>query len=131
MKDFESYRPREIRRLARLGLPVASARHLVALYGTRAKRVVAAAEGDKRWLRPPCDDHPHVPAEALHALRSELATEPADALLRRLDLPWWDCGGLRCRGTWEQTFKSAGMSKAKVREGLDRHEAELARDWRP
>jgi len=131
LKDFERYRVRETRRLVRLGLPVASARHLVDLYGVRAKRVVAAAEGEQSFLRPACDEHPHLPAEALHALRSELATTPADVLLRRLDLPWWDCGGLRCRHAWESAFASAGLSKAAIRRGLAEHESELESTWRP
>ena len=131
IQDFERYRPREVRRLARLGLPVASAAHLVALYGARAKKVVAAAEGDRALLRPACKDHPHLPAEALHAVRSELAAGPADALLRRLDLPWWDCGGTRCRAAWEKAFAKAGLSRAGIRRGLAEHEEQLAADWRP
>jgi glycerol-3-phosphate dehydrogenase len=131
VRNFERYRLRETRRLARLGLAEESARHLVGLLGVRAKRVVAAAAGEKALLRPACDEHPHVPAQALHALTSELATTPADVLLRRLDLPWWDCGGLRCRTAWERAFRAAGLSKKAIHEGLAAHEAELARNWRP
>jgi glycerol-3-phosphate dehydrogenase len=107
-----------------------SARHLADTYGVRAADVVAAAGRRATWLRPACDEHPHVPAEVLVAVRQERAATPADALLRRLGVGWWDCGGLRCAGAWARALEAAGLSRAAVRRGLAEHERELADLWR-
>lgn len=127
-EDFEEFRRKETRALARK-IPRESAERLVGRYGVRAREVLAEAGGDAALLRPACDEHPHLLVEALHAMRRELAVTPADALLRRLDLAWWSCGGLRCRKAWAGALERQ-MPRAEVRAGLDAHEAELRRDWR-
>jgi glycerol-3-phosphate dehydrogenase len=127
---WKGARARIVRRLARAGLAAESARHLAETYGVRAPDVVAAAGRTTALLRPACGEHPHVPAEAVLAVTSELAVTPADALLRRLGLGWWECGGVRCRRAWERAFRAAGLSPAAIRRGLAEHEHELAELWR-
>ena len=63
-------------------------------------------------------------------MRNELARTPADALLRRLDLPWWECGGQRCRESWAKAFAVAGMDEATIDPLMTEWERELTRDWR-
>ena len=127
--DWQETRAKLVARLS-TRLPAASAEHLVRRYGVRAKDVVAAAARSKELLRPPCDDHPHVPAEALHAVRTELAKTPSDVLLRRLDLPWWACGGLNCREAWRSALREAGLEAGTLNAGMRAWQRELARDWR-
>ncbi len=127
--DWPEWRDREVRALSRR-LPRESAERLVARYGVRAREVLAPARGDTALLQPACDDHPHLLVEAVHAMREELARTPADALLRRLDLAWWDCGGRRCRPAWAGALARV-MDAADIEQGLDDHERELHRDWRP
>ena len=127
--DWEEARFKLVTRLSRT-VPAASAEHLVARYGGVAKDIVAASSRMKELLRPPCDDHPHLPAEAVHAVRHELAATPADALLRRLDLPWWECGGLRCRDTWAAALRHGGLDGDTLVAGMRAWQRELSRDWR-
>ncbi len=127
VEDFEEFAESQIRTLSRR-MPAESAAHLVRRYGARASEVAAIARGHKDLLRPACEEHPHVIAEAIHAARHELARTPADALLRRLALGWWDCGGRRCRPVWEEAL--AGEMPGDIAKGLDACEAELERDWR-
>jgi glycerol-3-phosphate dehydrogenase len=129
--DFAAFREREIPRLLALGVHAASAAHLVGRYGARTQRVLDAAAGDEGMLRPACDDHPHVPAEAVLAVTGELARTPEDALLRRLDLGWSACGGLRCMLRWRDALLRAGLPAPQMDEGLRSFEDALAREWRP
>lgn len=128
VSDFAEIEHVELRAVSRKA-PRESAKRIVARYGMRARHVIEEADGDKALLRPACDEHPHLLVEALHAVREELAMTPADALLRRLDLGWWDCGGLRCRAAWASAL-SRVLPRDAVRAGLDACEEELARDWR-
>ena len=127
--DWQEARAAVLKRLSRR-VGAETACHLVQRYGMRAVDVVAAAGRQRELLRPACDDHPHVGAEAVLAVREELAKTPSDALLRRLDLPWWDCGGLRCRATWERALTLAGLPTGTLADGMKAWERELARDWR-
>jgi len=126
--EWPEWRDREVRALARR-LPRESAERLVDRYGVRAREVLAPARGDTELLHPACDDHPHLLVEAVHAMREELAVTVGDALLRRLDLAWWDCGGRRCRPAWAGAFARV-MEEDAIEPGLDDHERELHRDWR-
>lgn len=126
--DFEERAHDLVKAVARK-VPKESAHRLVRRYGMRAKEVLTEARGDADMLRPACDEHPHLLVEAVHAVRRELASSPADALLRRLDLGWWDCGGVRCREAWADAFARV-LPHAAIDRGMDAHERELARDWR-
>ena len=58
-------------------------RHLVHRYGTDATAVLALAESDPDLARPLVPGLPYLRAEAVHAVRNEMATTLTDVLARR------------------------------------------------
>ena len=69
--------------LAGSGLPEATARRLLRIYGTRAAAVVEVAGEDPALLAPLGDEPDTLGAEVVHALRHELAETLTDVLMRR------------------------------------------------
>jgi glycerol-3-phosphate dehydrogenase len=70
------------------------ARHLTAILGANADRVLALARLDPELGAPLCAHGPDVIAQAVHAVRSEGARTVADVLLRRTPAGWNRCRGL-------------------------------------
>ncbi len=64
--------------------------HLADTYGGRAHAVLALAGEDERLMQRLCDHHPYIAAEALYALRYEMAQTLDDVLARRLRLRFID-----------------------------------------
>jgi glycerol-3-phosphate dehydrogenase len=75
-----------------LGLPVATARHLVGRYGTRAPDVAGYAARDPALARPVIDGEPDLEAEFVYQREREMAQLPEDFLVRRTKLAWFHPG---------------------------------------
>jgi glycerol-3-phosphate dehydrogenase len=65
------------------GLPEATVRRLLRVYGTRAAEVVELAGDDPELLAPIGDEPGTLGAEVVHAVRHELAETLTDVLMRR------------------------------------------------
>jgi glycerol-3-phosphate dehydrogenase len=78
----------------RLRVPEATAQHLLETYGSRAERVAALAAAEPALAAPLCPHHPHLLAEALYAVREEMALTLADWFLRRSRTAYSACHGL-------------------------------------
>lgn len=72
--------------MVKSGVPEASARHLARHYGIRCRDVVRTAGHDPSLLLPLGEGTHVTGAEALHAVREEMAVTLADVALRRTDL---------------------------------------------
>lgn len=81
---------------AALGLAEAQLRHLVDLYGSRARDVLMLAERNPRLAAPFCEHGPTIRAQATYAALDEGATTLADVLLRRAPIGLAACLGLDC-----------------------------------
>jgi glycerol-3-phosphate dehydrogenase len=69
-----------------MGLPAATADHLIARYGTEAQAILNLAAGDRRLGERLHPDHPAIAAQVVHAARREFARTVADVLVRRIHL---------------------------------------------
>jgi glycerol-3-phosphate dehydrogenase len=72
-----------------LGLPAATARHLVRRYGSRVKDVVGVVARDPTLARPVIDSEPDIEAELVYQREREMAVLPEDFLVRRTKLGWF------------------------------------------
>ena len=79
-----------------LGLSEGQLRHLVHLYGSRARDVLILAERRPRLAAPFCEHGPTIRAQATYAALDEAATTLADVLLRRAPIGLASCLGLDC-----------------------------------
>jgi glycerol-3-phosphate dehydrogenase len=75
-----------------LGLPMATARHLVGRYGTRALDVATWSAHDQALARPVTDGEPDIEAEFVYQREREMAQLPEDFLVRRTKLGWFRPG---------------------------------------
>jgi glycerol-3-phosphate dehydrogenase len=82
---------RELRE--RAGFSSESASRIVRRYGSRWSTVAQAARADASLVAPLCPHSPATGAEVVHAVREEMATTTADALVRRLCLHLAPCAG--------------------------------------
>lgn len=83
-RDLDALR-RGIRARARAhGLEQASADRLTRAYGTRANRVLDLVERDPRLGRRVMGERPHLLAEAVYSVQSEMAIHVEDVLFRRM-----------------------------------------------
>jgi glycerol-3-phosphate dehydrogenase len=80
--DFRLFRERALE----LGLPPATADHLVQHYGTEAAGIVNLAASRRELQHPLHPEHPAIEAEVIHTARRELAQSVADVLVRRIHL---------------------------------------------
>lgn len=69
-----------------LGLPAASAEHLLWHYGTETAAIQNLIRQDRRLATPLSPHHPALQAEVVHAVRRELAQRVDDVLDRRIHL---------------------------------------------
>jgi glycerol-3-phosphate dehydrogenase len=67
-------------------LPLATAEHLVFNYGSEAPRIIELSAGDESLRRPLLAGLPHIAAEALYAVRYEMAMTLTDVMTRRTRL---------------------------------------------
>jgi glycerol-3-phosphate dehydrogenase len=74
------------------GAPLATARHLVASYGSESAGVLNLADRDRALGRAIADGRPEVWAEVVHAVQREMAVRLTDVLVRRLHLFYEDRG---------------------------------------
>jgi glycerol-3-phosphate dehydrogenase len=78
---------------AELGLPQATVRHLLRLYGTEAAAIFNAIREERSLSRAIHPAHPAVAAEVLHVARRELARTVDDVLVRRIHVAWETADG--------------------------------------
>jgi len=71
-------------------LEEATAQHLAQKFGTRATEVLALARADRSLAAPLVAGLPHIRAEAVYAIRNEMAQTIEDILARRLGLQLFD-----------------------------------------
>jgi glycerol-3-phosphate dehydrogenase len=76
------------------GLGQDSAEHLLRRYGSEAGHVLASIRADAALARPLCAHQPYLRAEALHAVRHEMALHLEDWFLRRSRQAYDACRGL-------------------------------------
>lgn len=81
--DSDGLRERVRARASSFGLEPRSADRLVRAYGTRARRVLQLVERDGRLGERILPERPHLLAEAVYAVRNELAAHVEDVLFRR------------------------------------------------
>lgn len=67
--------------------------HLEGLYGSRAERVVAIADGDSSLLEPLCEHTDDVLAQVTLAVEEEHARRLSDVMFRRCTVGFADCEG--------------------------------------
>ncbi|MDP8922753.1 MAG: glycerol-3-phosphate dehydrogenase [Chloroflexota bacterium] len=79
-----------------LGLTEEQIRHLVSLYGSRAREVLVLAERRPGLADRFCEHGPTIRAQATYAALDEAATTLADVLLRRAPIGLAACLGLDC-----------------------------------
>lgn len=90
-------------RARQFGLTERQARHLVDLYGSRAREIVALVEREPRLAFPLCPHGPPaIKAQVRHAVTAEGAVTVADVLLRRVPIGLASCQGLDCLETVAQ-----------------------------
>ena len=68
------------------GVPVDSAAHLIARYGSLAEEVLELIRSDKQLAQPLLDGHPYLRAEVAYAVTHEGALHVEDVLARRVRL---------------------------------------------
>lgn len=73
-----------------LGVTEATARHLIQKFGTFAEDVLALAQRDTFLAAHLAEGMPHVRAEAVYAIRNEMAVTVEDVLARRIGLQFFD-----------------------------------------
>jgi glycerol-3-phosphate dehydrogenase len=71
-----------------LGLPAATAEHLLRHYGTETAAVCNLARADRSLLSPLHPAHVAIEAEVVHHVRRELAVRVEDVMLRRIHLAY-------------------------------------------
>ncbi|MBA2449308.1 MAG: glycerol-3-phosphate dehydrogenase/oxidase [Chloroflexi bacterium] len=87
-------------RARQLGLTELQTRHLVHLYGSRAREVVSLAEREPRLAFPLCSHGPPaIKAQVRQAITAEGAVTLADVLLRRVPVGLASCQALDCLET--------------------------------
>lgn len=79
-----------------LGLSPTQIRHLVDLYGSRAREVLVLAERRPQLAAPFCEHGPTIRAQATYAALDEGASTLADVLLRRAPIGLASCLALDC-----------------------------------
>jgi len=79
----------------RRGVSAATARHLVASYGTESAAVLNLVDRDRALGRPLVPEHPEIVAEVVHAVEREMAMRVVDVLVRRLHIFHEDQGHAR------------------------------------
>ena len=83
-RDLDALRGRIRARARTQGLERASADRLTRAYGTRANRVLDLVERNPRLGERVIGERPHLLAEAVYAVRSEMALHVEDILFRRM-----------------------------------------------
>lgn len=73
-----------------------SARALADWHGPYAPQIASLAASDSRLHAPLCDHTPHIVAEAVHAVASEMAVTLGDILLRRVPVALGACWSEEC-----------------------------------
>lgn len=122
---FESYRKHFVRPAVSAGLSERSACRLVDVYGTRADDILALVHA-KPGLAAEVDSYSGaIAAEAVHAVRGEMASSLADILLRRTMIAYGPNAGI---GPDEQLLAAAGKEIGWTKA---RQQQELAafREW--
>jgi glycerol-3-phosphate dehydrogenase len=99
--------------------------HLGSIYGSRAGRVLALADGDAA-LRPLCPHHAGIAAEVDHAVESEWARTVGDVLLRRTMLGLASCQGVDAAETVAARMGARlGWDSARRAEEVAHYRAEI------
>nr|MBA2627929.1 hypothetical protein [Gemmatimonadales bacterium] len=80
--DLSTFRERAIA----IGLPPATADHLVRHYGTESAGILNLGMADRALFTPLHPRHPAIGGEVVHAVRRELAQRVEDVLVRRVHL---------------------------------------------
>jgi glycerol-3-phosphate dehydrogenase len=111
-------------RAKELGLAERQARHLVDLYGSRARDVLVIAENDPSLAFPLCGHGPAaIKAQVTHAARNEGAATLADVLLRRVPVGLASCLALDCLETAAEVLgHELGWDGARRREEIVAYE---------
>ena len=105
------------------GTPEATARHLVASYGSEAAAVLNLVDRERPLGEPIVAGRPEIWAEVVYAVERELALRVQDVLIRRLHLFY---------ETRDQGLSSAGAVASRMRKLLgwdETREAEELRDY--
>jgi len=122
------YRPEYWKELAEgYHLPPGTARHLAQKFGTDSPKVLALARDDSELLQPLCPGGVAIRAEALWAIREEMAQTIEDVLARRI--------GVQFHG-WQEASQSAPVvgrllarefswSEAQTRDAVERYLASI------
>src|SRR5262249_4912097 len=76
----------ETARAVHLELAPPIIRHLMGIYGDRVAAIVRLMAERSEWRMPLVAGQPNVGAEAIHAIRSEMARTLADIVIRRTEL---------------------------------------------
>jgi glycerol-3-phosphate dehydrogenase len=123
--DFRLFRDRALE----IGLPPATADHLVQHYGTEAAGIVNLAASRRELQRLLHPEHPAIEAEVIHMARRELAQCVADVLVRRIHIYYEtrDHGRAAARRTAERLGEEFGWdAEAVARETMRYEEAVTA-----
>ncbi len=73
------------------GMPAGTARRLAEVYGSRRGEVARRYRNEEGWAAPAAEGCPVLRCEILHSVRSEMALNLADVVLRRTDLGTAGC----------------------------------------
>jgi glycerol-3-phosphate dehydrogenase len=122
---FESFRPGFVRQATALGLTERSALRLANLYGTAAEEIVALVRAKPDLGAEVDPTSGAVVAEALHAVREEMAGSLADILLRRTMIAYGPHAGI---GPDEHVLALAGKELGWTKPRQQRELADF-RQW--
>ena len=121
-RDLDALRGGIRSRAAEHGLPTATADRLTRAYGTRADRVLDLVRRDERLGERILPAKPHILAEAVYAVRNEMAAHVEDILFRRTRI------GLETRqGTATAAARVADAMAAELGWTPDRRAEEVER----
>jgi glycerol-3-phosphate dehydrogenase len=122
---FDAFRSGIAARAGVLGVGERSAYRLADLYGTGAEKVLALVESNSELAAEVDDWSGAIAAEAVHAVRDEMAESLADILLRRTMIAYGPHAGI---GPDEQVLAAAGKALGWTKP-RQRRELAAYRDW--
>lgn len=93
-----------------------------------AAKIRRKASDDKTWNEPLCSHSPHIVAEAVHAVRNEMALKLGDILLRRVPVALSASWSRECTRTASQRIgRALSWSEAQVESAADDFDSERRR----
>lgn len=114
-------------------LPLVTAEHLVFNYGSEAPQVLELCAEDENLRQPLIEGLPHIVAEALYAIRAEMAVTVTDVMTRRTRLAMLaGAGSLAAARTVAGLIgRELGLSREEQERQIEEYRVELMLEYSP